>query len=116
MDVVGRETKYRAGRFSLWWGIMDYKRQIAAAFSLITDPEEMELFFDEMLTPKEINDLCMRWQILRGLRAGESQRAIAAKHGMSLCKITRGSKVLKDGNAVAVKLLESGLIDDQSRD
>ena len=87
---------------------MDFKRQIATVFASITDPLEMEQFFDEMLTTKEVSDLCMRWQVLCGLSEGDSQRNIAAKHGMSLCKITRGSKVLKDENAISAKILRSG--------
>lgn len=94
---------------------MDYKRQIATVFASITDPEEMEKFFDEMLTAKEVSDLCMRWQVLCGLYEGESQRNIAAKHGMSLCKITRGSKVLKSEDAVAVKILNSTKADKNNR-
>lgn len=87
---------------------MDFKRQIATVFASITDPLEMEQFFDEMLTAKEVSDLSMRWQVLCGLYEGDSQRNIAAKHGMSLCKITRGSKVLKDENAISAKILRSG--------
>lgn len=88
---------------------MNYRRQIATAFASITDPEEMEKFFDEVFTAKEANDITMRWQILKGIYEGESQRKIAAKHGMSLCKITRGSKVLKDENAISAKILRSGV-------
>ena len=87
---------------------MNFKRQIATIFASITDPLEMEQFFDEMLTAKEVNDLTMRWQVLCGLYEGDSQRNIAAKHGMSLCKITRGSKVLKDKNAISAKILRRG--------
>lgn len=83
----------------------EYKKQIAKVFASITDPKEMEKFIDEMLTTKEVNDLALRWQLLKGLHEGESQRKIAAKHGMSLCKITRGSKVLKDKNCVTGKIL-----------
>lgn len=88
---------------------MNYKRQIATAFASITDPEEMEKFFDEVLTAKEVDDITMRWQVLKGIHEGESQRKIAAKHGMSLCKITRGSKILKDEGAISAKILRSGV-------
>ncbi len=67
----------------------------------------MEQFLTEMLTTKELNDLAMRWQLLCDLQQGESQRNIAAKHGISLCKITRGSKILKDQNGITAKLLNS---------
>jgi len=85
----------------------EYKKEIAKVFASITDPREMERFMDEMLTNKEVSDLALRWQLLKGLYEGESQRSIAAKYGMSLCKITRGSKVLKGKNCVAKKILET---------
>lgn len=83
----------------------EYKKEIAKVFASITDPKDMEKFIDEMLTTKEVNDLALRWQLLKGLNEGESQRNIAAKHGMSLCKITRGSKVLKEKGCIAGKIL-----------
>jgi len=85
----------------------EYKKEIAKVFASITDPREMERFMDEMLTNKEVSDLALRWQLLKGLYEGESQRSIAAKYGMSLCKITRGSKVLKGKNCVAKRILET---------
>lgn len=83
----------------------EYKKEIAGVFASITDPNDMEKFIDEMLTTKEVNDLALRWQLLKGLNEGQSQRNIAAKHGMSLCKITRGSKVLKQDGCIAGKIL-----------
>jgi TrpR family trp operon transcriptional repressor len=35
-----------------------------------------------------------------------TQRKIAEKYGISLCKITRGSKVLKKDGSVALKVLD----------
>lgn len=87
---------------------MKYKKQIAKVFASITDPEEMENFLSEMLTSKELNDLALRWQLLLDLHQGDSQRNIAAKHSISLCKITRGSKILKDPEAVTAKMLKRG--------
>ncbi|MGL1931269.1 MAG: trp operon repressor [Desulfotalea sp.] len=86
---------------------MKYRKQVAKVFASITEPKEMEQFLTEMLTTKELNDLAMRWQLLCDLQQGESQRNIAAKHGISLCKITRGSKILKDQNGITAKLLNS---------
>jgi TrpR family trp operon transcriptional repressor len=40
------------------------------------------------------------------LSQGKSQRSIAAEHGISLCKITRGAKILQREGAVTPKLIE----------
>lgn len=61
----------------------------------ITDADEMNSFFDDMLTEKEIIDIADRYLLMVDLIKGKSQRDIAQDRKMSLCKITRGSKMLK---------------------
>ncbi len=61
----------------------------------ITDIDEMNAFFDDMLTDKEIMDIADRYLLMVDLIKGKSQRDIAQDRKMSLCKITRGSKMLK---------------------
>lgn len=72
----------------------------------IDDVQVMQQFLGEILTPKEMRDLDLRWQLLLELNRGNTQRSIANKYGISLCKITRGSKILKKQNGVIVKLLK----------
>ncbi|MBF0302266.1 MAG: transcriptional regulator [Desulfamplus sp.] len=67
---------------------------------------ELQSFFDEILTPGELADLSLRWKLLKDLHSGMTQRKIAEKYGISLCKITRGSKILKRQNSVVQKILE----------
>lgn len=73
----------------------------------IGDTEELEAFFKEIFTEKELMDLGLRWQLMQELKAGETQRSIASRHHISLCKITRGSKILKDKNSISNKYLPS---------
>ncbi|WP_320044855.1 Trp family transcriptional regulator [uncultured Desulfobacter sp.] len=73
----------------------------------IKNKDELECFFEEIFTPAELSDLSLRWKLLKDLHAGMTQRKIAEKYGISLCKITRGSKVLKKKGSVALKVLDS---------
>ncbi|NDY70835.1 transcriptional regulator [Desulfobacter hydrogenophilus] len=73
----------------------------------IKNKDELEIFFEEILTPAELSDLSLRWKLLKDLHAGITQRKIAEKYGISLCKITRGSKVLKKNGSIALKVLDS---------
>jgi TrpR family trp operon transcriptional repressor len=73
----------------------------------IKDKDELASFFEEIFTPAELSDLSLRWKPLKDLHAGMTQRKIAEKYGISLCKITRGSKVLKKEGSVALKVLDS---------
>lgn len=74
-------------------------------FSEITDRDEMRRLFSELFTPHELNDITLRWELLKLLKEGHSQREIAQRLGISLCKITRGAKILKNNNAVLAKIL-----------
>lgn len=55
---------------------------------LITD------FFECLFTPAERDDFANRWLLVKEIDKGTTQREIAKKFGMSLCKITRGSREL----------------------
>ena len=69
--------------------------QIYAYLASLDDAQEIHAFFESMFTPAELKDLDSRWQIIKMLDAGISQRQIARELHVSLCKITRGSKELK---------------------
>jgi TrpR family trp operon transcriptional repressor len=81
------------------------KSEIMEILAELTDPKEVEQFCSEILTPKEQADLALRWQLMKELHQGETQRAIAKRHGMSLCKITRGSKILQGKESIIRKIL-----------
>ena len=68
--------------------------------------KEIEQFFKELLTLSEITTLSKRWQILK-LLAGKkhTQREIARELGVSLCKVTRGAKILKSRNTIIKKVI-----------
>jgi len=73
--------------------------------SSISDENEVRNFLQELLTDNERLDIALRWHLLELLNDGVSQRKIAEKLGISLCKITRGSKLLKDSDSVARRKL-----------
>jgi TrpR family trp operon transcriptional repressor len=81
------------------------RQALAAALVSISDLKEMEMFLEELLTPGELCDITLRWRLLELLSQGVSQRKIAEDLQISLCKITRGSRILKNKNAVSSKIL-----------
>ena len=66
---------------------------------------EIENFFKELLTESEIETLSKRWRILDMLAQGNTQRDISKQLKVSLCKVTRGAKILKDKDSVITKYL-----------
>jgi TrpR family transcriptional regulator, trp operon repressor len=81
------------------------RQALAAALVSITDHEKMGLFLEELLTCGELCDVSLRWRLLELLAEGMPQRKIAEELQISLCKITRGSRILKNKKSVARQLL-----------
>ena len=67
--------------------------------------EDVRDFLTEMLSESELSLLSKRWRILKMLAEGCTQRDIASELGVSLCKVTRGAKILKNSDAVVTKYL-----------
>jgi len=65
----------------------------------------MEDLMKCLLTRNELKEIAGRWQLVKLLEKGISQRKIAHELGMSLCKITRGSKELKKKNSAFKRVL-----------
>ena len=73
----------------------------------IHQSDQMKDFLEEILTPAERDDLALRWQLMKMLQDGIPQRQIASELGISLCKITRGAKILKNDQSISKRYLES---------
>lgn len=85
----------------------DDLNELIHIFATTTDAELMRKLFDELLTPHEREDVSLRWNLMKQLYQGVPQREIATKLGISLCKITRGSKILKDRTSYCRRLLSN---------
>jgi TrpR family trp operon transcriptional repressor len=72
----------------------------------IDNPQLMEDFFRCLFTPAELNDMAKRWLLVKEIDKGTTQREIAKKYRLSLCKITRGSKELKKDYSAFRRLLD----------
>ncbi len=81
-------------------------KSIAEALSVVTDASEMEQFLSELFTEKELESLDLRWRLMHDLKEGMTQRAIASELHISLCKVTRGNKIVKDESSVTYRLLD----------
>jgi len=72
----------------------------------IDNPQLMEDFFRCLFTPAELTDMAKRWLLVKEIDKGTTQREIAKKYRLSLCKITRGSKELKKDYSAFRRLLD----------
>ena len=81
--------------------------QIAGILAKIEDRRLIREFLICILTKYEIKEIAGRWELVKLLNEGMSQRRIAEQLGMSLCKITRGSKELKKRDSAFKTVLDS---------
>ena len=86
---------------------LDRLAELAVLIHKAPDAGLVEGFLREILTPSEIEGISFRWELVKRLEGGQSQRAIAAELGLSLCKITRGSRILKKPDSALRAVLET---------
>jgi TrpR family trp operon transcriptional repressor len=81
-------------------------KKIATLLAGLNSAEEIHELLSEIMTDSERKDLGLRWQLMEMLEAGQTQRDIASQLHISLCKITRGAKILKTPNSISKKLIQ----------
>ena len=79
--------------------------EIAEFLAQCDKVNETKNFIIELLTKSELETLSKRWQILKMLDAGRTQRDIAKELKVSLCKVTRGSHILKNKKSIIAAYL-----------
>ncbi|MBF0484171.1 MAG: transcriptional regulator [Candidatus Omnitrophica bacterium] len=81
-------------------------KELLKIFNQIKNEKDMERLFQEIFTEKERETLSNRWLLMKEIHRNIPQRDIAQKFHMSLCKITRGAKVLQEKNSLCKQLLD----------
>jgi TrpR family trp operon transcriptional repressor len=84
---------------------MNNIKEISQILSKIDRDKTVEDFLFSILTPNEVKNISSRWEIVKRIEKGLSQRKIATDLHLSLCKITRGSRELKKSNSVLKMIL-----------
>jgi TrpR family trp operon transcriptional repressor len=69
------------------------------------DPVLIEEFLYSLFTSSEADEIAKRWALVKQIANGRPQREIAKDLGLSLCKITRGSRELKKESSAFKRML-----------
>ena len=86
-------------------------QELSRALAATNDSDLIENFLRSLLTEYEIDEVTKRWELVKLIDDGMSQRNIAKELGLSLCKITRGSRELKKENSAFKRMI--GIYQDQ---
>jgi len=74
-----------------------YIGQLADVITQLKDKKTVLDFLHNILTPKELEEIAKRLQIVKMLRKGVPQRKIAEKLQVSIGTVSRGSRELQYG-------------------
>ncbi len=66
----------------------------------------LDEFLKDLLTPREYDALVLRWQIVKLLAEGLTQREITEQLHIGIATVTRGSRELHDEQGAFMKLLQ----------
>ncbi|MDC7125119.1 MAG: Trp family transcriptional regulator [Spirochaetales bacterium] len=80
--------------------------ELSIALSKTDDKQLIFNFLECLLTKSERNEVASRWALVKMLDEGLSQRSISSALGLSLCKITRGSKELQKEESAFKKMID----------
>ena len=86
---------------------MESIKEISKILKNIVSSKEIQNFLLELLTESEVETISKRWRIVKMLLEDKTQRDIAKELNVSLCKVTRGAKILKNKNSVVKKYIQT---------
>ena len=69
-------------------------KEIASLFVACENNREVTELLEDLLTPAEIETVIERWEIMKRLASGQSQRTISRELQVGIATITRGSRIL----------------------
>ena len=79
--------------------------ELISAIAKIDDKKLAEDFLRNILTPKELDEIARRLQIVKMLHKGVPQREVAEKLHVSIGTVSRGSRELQYGPPGFLKVL-----------
>jgi TrpR family transcriptional regulator, trp operon repressor len=85
---------------------MNKLKEISSVLAITPEGDKIEAFLKSILTKNEIDEISGRWELVKLLHDGMSQRKIADRLSVSLCKITRGSRELKKPHSSFKAMIE----------
>ena len=75
-----------------------YKQEFLTILGSLKDDKSRDAFLIDILTPQEYEEIVKRWELVKQLHDGVTQRQIAKNLKISLAKISRGSRMLLNKN------------------
>lgn len=76
----------------------DWKKELVNLILSSSNKGELDELLTALLTPSEYEELAKRWQIVKKLIEGVTQREIKNELNVSIATVTRGSREIRYGS------------------
>lgn len=87
--------------------LKEYKKELVYVFMKAGSSKElMAEFLVDIMTPAELDEAALRWQIVKRLNKNETHRTIAGELGLGISTVTRGSRELRNKNGGFAQMLK----------
>ena len=96
IQTQGHEPKYKK---EYLYELFDILRQQARDQASFAD------FLHDLLTPAERREMAIRWQIVKLLAEGTTQRGVADKLNVSIATVIRGARALRESRGGFSRML-----------
>lgn len=73
-------------------------QELVSLLTRIDDTKLMREFLLDLLTPKEVKDLSVRFQLVKDLDTGLTQREVQQKYGVGIATVSRGARALQSSS------------------
>lgn len=77
-----------------------WKRELWTVLSAARTPQETRELLEALLTHTEMEELSRRWQIVKHLIQGKTQRQVREAVGVSIATVERGAREVKHGGRI----------------
>ena len=85
-----------------------FDRELVSALrAAARDEKTLGAFLDDLLSPTERHAMAQRWQIVRRLDRGASQRAVATDLDVGIATVSRGARLLSTPSGGFNKVLHA---------
>lgn len=81
-----------------------WESDLVKVFLSFKNKHEVVLFLNAFLSPMEKEEFTKRWQIMKGLFEGETQREVKDEIAVSIATVTRAAREVKYGTGILHKL------------
>lgn len=86
--------------------LKEFKKELLEVFIKVGNNKNLLAeFLIDIMTPRELDEIAVRWQIVKKLNKGKTHREVAGELGIGISTVNRGSRELRNKNGGFAQIL-----------